>query len=353
MQVRSKLKNVMIVEKSDWKVVEKKLFRNKQGKEKEKSKETEVIMVKDLTSYIRKVAVGESDELDFSMGCLPVCFDADAGGGRFMASFAFLNRLDGKVKLHPFLLFEGSDNRKNMEMTIGEYTSEIESLHEKEVQIGSAYFKIEPFALFDLCGLNCLIGKQNHSSTCPCAWTDVTKHHLSSEKHNNKPHTKKDCADIKFLTMKDYETNFAHHKVAQGEKKLAATGKDYGSVVANNLFPLNDILRYIPPLMHIIMGLTNDALKELKAAVIKSDETNSNPALDGHKIEVQKKLVEMYDEVENLENNESNICLAETIVLNDLKRVALLKENKTTEASEVAKQNYPKNKKNKKKQTQT
>jgi hypothetical protein len=136
--------------------------------------------------------------------------------------------------------------------------------------------------------------------------------------------------------------------VAQGENNLAATGKDYGSVVANNLFPLNDILRYIPPLMHIIMGLTNDALKELKAAVIKSDETNSNPALDGHKIEIQKKQVEMYDEVENLENNESNICLAETIVLNDLKRVALLKENKTTEASEVAKQYYPKNKKTRK-----
>ena len=28
-----------------------------------------------------------------------MCFDADAGGGRFVASFTFLNRLDKQVKL--------------------------------------------------------------------------------------------------------------------------------------------------------------------------------------------------------------------------------------------------------------
>ena len=55
------------------------MFRNKQGKEKEKYKETEFIMVNNLTSYIMTVAVGKSNELDFSMGCLPVCFDADTG----------------------------------------------------------------------------------------------------------------------------------------------------------------------------------------------------------------------------------------------------------------------------------
>ena len=47
---------------------------------------------------------------------LPVCFDADAGGGRFLAIFGFLNRIDFDVKLHPFLLYEGSDSRMNMEM---------------------------------------------------------------------------------------------------------------------------------------------------------------------------------------------------------------------------------------------
>jgi len=340
-KVRKLREKIMIVKKEDWKVELKTIFRNKQGQEKDISTETPVISVKDLPNYIEKLANGESGELDFSMGCLPVCFDADAGGGRFVASFTFLNSLDTKVKLHPFLLFEGSDNRKNMEITLGEFTSEIENLQGKVIKIDDMDLKIEIFALFDLCALNCLIGKQNHSSTFPCAWTNVQKNHLSAEAHSNKPHTPSDCPAIKFLTIRDYETNVSHHKVEHSGKQLAKTGKDFGSVVANNLFPLHDILRYIPPVMHIIMGLTNDSIKELKVSVIKLDEPASNPVLDGHKIEVQKKLVEMYDEVENLENQESNIYLAITVVLNDLKRVVLIKENNMDEASKIAKENYP------------
>ena len=55
----------MIVEKIDLKVVEKKMFCNKQQKEEKHSKETEVYMVKDLASYISNHAVGESVEFDF------------------------------------------------------------------------------------------------------------------------------------------------------------------------------------------------------------------------------------------------------------------------------------------------
>ena len=130
----------MIVKKEDWKVELKTIFRNKQGQEKDVSTETPVISVKDLPNYIEKLANGESGELDFSMGCLPVCFDADAGGGRFVASFTFLNSLDTKVKLHPFLLFEGSDNRKNMEMTLVEFTSEIENLQGKVIIYAISFY---------------------------------------------------------------------------------------------------------------------------------------------------------------------------------------------------------------------
>ena len=66
---------------------------------------------------------------------LPVCFDADAGGGRFLAIFGFLNRTDFDVKLHPFLLYEGSDSRMNMEMTLGKYSEEIAKLEGKQVLI--------------------------------------------------------------------------------------------------------------------------------------------------------------------------------------------------------------------------
>ena len=49
---------------------------------------------------------------------LPVIIDGDAGGGRFVAEFTFLNRKDISLKLHPFLLYEGTDNRENMQKTL-------------------------------------------------------------------------------------------------------------------------------------------------------------------------------------------------------------------------------------------
>ena len=48
----------------------------------------------------------------------------------------------------------------------------------------------------------------------------------------------------------------------------------------------------------------------------------------------------MYEEIEDLEAQQSNISLARMVVLNDLKRIPLLKEGLIKEASEVAKENY-------------
>ena len=56
-------------------------------------------------------------------------------GGVFLAIFGFLNRTDFDVKLHPFLLYEGSDSRMNMEMTLGKYSEEIAKLEGKQVLI--------------------------------------------------------------------------------------------------------------------------------------------------------------------------------------------------------------------------
>ena len=87
----------------------------------------------------------------------------------FLAIFCFLNRFDKDVKLHPWLLYKGSDARKNMEMTVGKYSEQIRNLEGKEVSINGETVKIKMYGLFDLCALNCLVGKRNHSSTYPCA----------------------------------------------------------------------------------------------------------------------------------------------------------------------------------------
>ena len=81
--------------------------------------------MKDLTTYTEKMAESESAALDVHSGVLPVCFDADAGGGRFLAVFTFLNREDGDVKLHQLIIFKGSDSRKNLELAFGRFTEDI------------------------------------------------------------------------------------------------------------------------------------------------------------------------------------------------------------------------------------
>ena len=79
----------MAVIKEDWNFLKKNIYQNKQGKSKGIPKETTVLLVKNLTSYIVKMAESESEELDLASKELPVCFDADAGGGRFLAIFTF------------------------------------------------------------------------------------------------------------------------------------------------------------------------------------------------------------------------------------------------------------------------
>ena len=102
-----------------------------------------MLLVKDLTTYIEKMAESESAALDVQSGVLPVCFDADAGGGRFLAVFTFLNREDGDVKLHPFIIFKGSDSRKNLELTFGRFTEDIRNLEGREVVVKNEVFGVQ------------------------------------------------------------------------------------------------------------------------------------------------------------------------------------------------------------------
>ena len=69
-----------------------------------------------------------------------------------------------------------------------------------------------------------------------------------------------------------------------------STGKHFGSVVADNLLPLKDIFHYIPPLMHIIMGLGNNLFAELKRTVIELDNTENNINTHQQDIEIQLKI---------------------------------------------------------------
>ena len=64
----------MAVKKEDWNFLKRNIYQNKQGKSKGIPKETTVLLVKNLTSYMAKMAESESDELDLASRVLPVCF---------------------------------------------------------------------------------------------------------------------------------------------------------------------------------------------------------------------------------------------------------------------------------------
>ena len=66
----------MIAKKEDWNFEEMNIFQNKIGKNKGLPKESPVCRVKNLQSYVVKMAKSESASLDLAKNKLPVCFDA-------------------------------------------------------------------------------------------------------------------------------------------------------------------------------------------------------------------------------------------------------------------------------------
>ena len=334
------------VSKDDWNVSYEELYKNKQGENVNLKKKTCILSVKDLLSYIQKMAVAESENLDNlkDMDELQVCYDGDGGGGRFVAEFAFLNNSDRKIKLHPFMLYEGTDCRENLEVTIGKLTPMFRAIEGAIIHVEGKQLKITQYGVFDLCALNCILGKQNHSATYFDAWTDCRLDHI--KKHKGSTHTPDTCKEISFLSLESLDKSYTHHSVKSGATR--ATGKHFESVIADNLIPLQGIFRYIPPLMHIIMGLGNVVFNELKRVAIDLD-TSENNVHSEHLIEVQQQLKDLHDEKETLNVIHANYSLDKMILLNDIQRAHLVYQGKNREAETIASENYDNKRARKKK----
>ena len=70
--------------------------------------------------------------------------------------------------------------------------------------------------MFDLCALNTILGKQNHSSTYFDAWTDCPLEHIRN--HKNGIHTRA-CKDIKFLSLGDLDKHLTNHSLDSVPKR--------------------------------------------------------------------------------------------------------------------------------------
>ena len=204
------------IDRDDWLESKEMLYKLKQGQNARKQTETCVLKVKDLKTYIGKIVVSEAENLTHLRNGdkLKICYDADGGGGRFIAEFSILNGKDQKITLHPFLIYEGTDVRENLEVVFSSFTNQIFALEGEHFKVNGIEVVVEQFGVFDLCCLNTLIGKQSHSATYPDCWTDVTREHLQNHKY--KDHTPNQCKSINFLSLKDYDKNVTHHSVHSG-----------------------------------------------------------------------------------------------------------------------------------------
>ena len=223
-------------------------------------------------------------------------------------------------------------------------TSQFRNLEGSKITVCGREVSIKMYGMFDLSALNTILGKQNHSATFFDAWTNCRLDHIQN--HSNVPHKPDNCKNIEFVSLEELDQLLTHKNVeSPGETK---SGKHFGSVISDNLLPLKDIFRYIPPLMHIIMGLGNNVFNELKRVVMEldSEETgNENP----HQLNIRNQIKDAYEEQENICAMIANYNLDKMIALNDVKRITLLVQEKPKEALEVAKSNYKQCKSRKKK----
>ena len=331
--------NILPINRDDWEINYQDLYRNKCGKNADKKKRTCVKNVRNLKDYIQKMANSEKENLEnLKEGDnLNVCWNGDGGGGRFISSFAFTNNKDRKIKLHPFLIFEGTDVRANLEVTLGRLTQQFKELEDSKIKVDGKTLTISQFGVFDLCALNCILGKQNHSSTFFDAWTDCTTEHIRN--HSGRSHTPALCAkEIHFLSLKKLEEHLTNHSLESIPNRK--TGNQYGNVVGENLLPLKDIFRYITPLMHTIMGLGNDTFNDLKTNVIELDNTETET--EHNNKDIVEELKTLYKEKESLSVKHGNNALDKYIAENDLQKLPHLLKNNETEAEKLAKSRYSK-----------
>ena len=337
-KVTAARENILPISREDWEDSEHHLFTQKQGKNARNQKKTTILRVKNLKQYIEKVANSKGNNLKHlnSGDDLEVCLDLDAGGGRVVAEFGILNEKSETQKIHPILIFKGSDIRPNLEIALGSLTEQIRILDKAKVKVAGKQLNIKVFGLFDLCALNTVVGKQGNSATYFCAWTNCRLDHIRN--HNNKEHNEKNCKEVVFLSMEDYLKNITHHSVEKLPEK--ATGKLFGSVVNENIVPLPNPMRYVVPVMHVLMGLGNQLFDELTRVAKSLDDKENRNENKEYKENIETCLADERVEKEEKEDMHANFNLSRMVVINDLERIPLLMMGDEKGAEEIAKRNY-------------
>ena len=170
------------IKADDYKQDVKLIHKNKQGDKKAEVTKTEVTIVKKLSDFVSKIIKAESEFLG-DVTKIEGAISVDAGGKRVVGEFTILNRKDKKVKPHIIVLFEGTDNYHNLNVTLGSLRDEISKLNKTTFKVNEKLVNFNMKTVVDGSALSTLMGKQGASATYPCPWTDVTLDHLRNQKN--------------------------------------------------------------------------------------------------------------------------------------------------------------------------
>ena len=66
----------------------------------------------------------------------------NTGGRRFVGEFTFINNLNRKVMLDPFLIYERTDVRANLEVTLGRLTKQFKNLEPAIIKVEEKELKL-------------------------------------------------------------------------------------------------------------------------------------------------------------------------------------------------------------------
>ena len=214
------------------------------------------IRVTDLKEFLKAIFDGLPGERDPNLfdNEIWVLFAGDKGGGSMKFHLEIINSItSGSVdNVHIFCMYEGADTVENMWKVFHVFQQPITDLQEGNFRIEGR--RIRVFLGGDFHFLDDVLGHQGSAATYPSSTDLVTLEHLRN--HAGKPHNPENC-QIDLRTIEHYHLSYNENLCDdRNGGNTRENGKHHFSVVDKMLFPLQNLACVVPPVLHILLGIT-------------------------------------------------------------------------------------------------
>ena len=212
--------------------------------------------VSDLKQFIVSILEGLPGERDPALfdNELWLLFAGDKDGGNMKFHIEIINSTSsGSVdNVHMFCLFEGADTVENLWKVFHVYRDSITELQQESFTIAGR--RIRVFLGGDFHFLDDMLGHQGSAATYPSCTDLVTLDHLRN--HGSRTHNPENC-DIELRTIEHYQLNYNENLCDdRNNGNPRENGKYHCSVVDKMLFPIQDLGCIVPPVLHMLLGIT-------------------------------------------------------------------------------------------------